>query len=46
MDFMESEGDRIKFTLDVGVSFYCDGVGGNDDYRWAEFFDVRSTSGL
>ena len=32
---MESEGDRIKFIVNVGDSFYCDGVGGNDDYRWA-----------
>ena len=37
-DFMESEGDRIKFIVNVGDSFYCDGVGGNDDYRWAQFW--------
>ena len=37
-DFMESEGDRIKCIVNVGDSFYCDGVGGNDDYRWAQFW--------
>ena len=31
---MENEGDRIKFIVNEGDSFYCDGVGGNDDYRW------------
>ena len=34
----ESEGDRIKFIVNLGDSFYCNGVGGNDDYRWAQFW--------
>ena len=37
-DFMESEGDRIKFIVNLGDSFYCDGVGRNDNYRWAQFW--------
>ena len=37
-DFMESEGDQIKFIVNVGDSFYYDGVGGNDDYGWAQFW--------
>ena len=31
---MGSEGDRIKFIVNEGDSFYCDGVGRNDDHRW------------
>ena len=27
---MESEGDRIKFIVNEGDSFYCDGVGEAD----------------
>ena len=30
-DFMDSEGDRIKFIVNLSDSFYCDGVCGNDE---------------
>ena len=41
-DLMESEGDRID--SERGDSFYCDGVGGNDDYRWTQFCTVTRPS--
>jgi len=37
-DFMQSEGDRFRFIVNVGDSFYCDGVNGNWDGRWKSFW--------
>ena len=40
---MQSEGDRFRFIVNVGDSFYCDGVNGNWDGRWKSFWQQMCT---
>lgn len=37
-DFKAEQGDKFKFVVNVGDSFYCDGVGDAGDDRWNTFW--------